>query len=96
MVYVVYYKYNLGWKTHRPDILEELNKEPILGLYSNYNQALKKAIEYNIKYYYDSDEELLELNKLNISIDNINTYTLYELEIIYNKLNKVFHSKTDK
>lgn len=44
----------------------------------------------NIKYYYDFNEEHIEHNKLNVNMDNINTYTLY------NKLIKVFSSTEEK
>lgn len=96
MVYLVYYKYISGWKTTDKEIFEEINKEPILGIYTNYHKALLQANEWNIKYHL---EDILEHGEY-YGFDNnkivLDIYSPYELEILYNKMIKEFESKTYK
>lgn len=96
MVYMVYYKYISGWKTIYPEIFEEINNAPILGLYSNYHQALIEAIKWNIEHRWGCCEEYPELYDLSGNIMDFNNITVSELEKIYNELIKDLESDRSK
>lgn len=84
MVWLVYFKCIIGWHTIHPDIFNEINAQPIYGIYNDYNKGLIEAIKYNLNNCCDVDSKLFEEYKNNI--DNINN--IDKLKILHKKIIK--------
>jgi len=60
-VYVVCFQYLQGYKLTQSYDIEEINKTPILEIYSDKSKALISSINFNLKYLYG-----LDINNINM------------------------------